>query len=99
MSSDIPAVRLLFLKNRSGPITAVQDTFGKAYRCFPFGSIGTVMKTGHIPKNNNPGDRDMDLYSLAIAPANMDTIGQLIKRSKHPRRSLRHGAWFEIAPE
>jgi|SRR6185369_2637001 len=100
--SKIPLVRLAFkvIKGadpRSGPIAAVQDVFGKAYRCFPIHP-----KIGVPYKNRMLGtDRELEteMASIPLRPVHGNTVRALIRRSSVPQRESVKGYWYEVAGE
>ncbi len=86
----------------AGPVTAIQDHFGSAYRCLPRPvSPGTIYQTNfHQEKTykSREGDPEMKLVCLILRRAHLNTVKALWRRlgTDIP---LRKGFWYEVRGE
>lgn len=90
-------ISILCAGSMDGPVAAVQDHFGSAYRCLTRAALpGSVILTGLNP---HEGEVDMRLACNIVKRVNAATVRNLLKGSRYERLPLARGVWHEVRGE
>lgn len=100
MRSD--EISVLCVNSRDGPISAVQDHFGVAYRVDrnPNLSTGDVI-AGVIRHNAKRATSETGTTQRYVVrrKVHVNTVRALVRQSRWATKSLVRGAWYEVHPD
>ncbi len=89
----------LLLSRTSRTLTAVQDHFGKAYRCFSYHpQLGKVFENKFV-KVNTEHEAQHDMACIPLRHVHANTVRSLVRKSNHPDTQMPKGYWYEVSGE